>query len=305
LLHEYDIEATEDIVSVFDPIYFRVGDGEPGTPAADQSILVNPAFGGMAAEDLSVNQEGLGFLQPGDDYTLSGTTLTLTNSKFYTGQRWRIFKTPEVIKAPVNDSVVGKGFGGFVDVVSNIDYAPGHLRKLIRFSGTGNYTFPAGVNLPIGYNHVFQNFGQSGSAPEINFDNGILIYGTTPKSFLALPFGSTVWLTWDGTHWNFTVNGVVVSSSVVPKPGDIVGQGVFTIGDVPGTDTGYTVTHGLGLNYSYRVLGSIRSNNSNHARDNTVTWAWYDALADSFKLTMQEIYGEAQDIAFDYVLVKI
>jgi len=305
LLHEYDQEPSEDIVTIFDPIYFRVGDGQPNTPAADQSVLVNSALGGSTAEQLSVSQEGLGFLQPGDDYVLSGVTLTLTNSKFYTGQRWRIFKTPKAVTNPVHDSVVGKGFGGFVDVVSNIDYVPGHLRKLVRFSGTGNYTFPAGVSLPIGYNHVFQNFGQVGSAPQINFDNGTLLYGVTPKSTLVLPFGSTVWLTWDGTHWNFTVNGVIESSSTVPVSGDIVGHGLYSIGDVPAADTIYTVNHGLSLGYAYRVLGSMRSNSTDHSKDNSVIWAWYDPQPNLFMLTMKEFTAETQNILFYYVLIKV
>jgi len=305
LLHEYDVQPTVDVVTVFDPIYFRVGDGGADTPAADQPDLVNSAFVGLAAEELSVSQEGLGFLHPGDDYTLYDDTLSLEGTVFETDQRWRIFKNPVVITNTVNDSVVGKGFGGFVDVVANIDYSASHLRKLIRLSGTGNYTFPLAADIPIGYTHHFVAFGTEGSSPQINFSNGTLLWGATPKSFLVVPFGSTCAFTWDGTNWNCILNDIK-TGTVAPASGDVISQGSYHIGDVSAgaVDTFATITHGLALAYSYKVLATLRGTTASVLNDNNVGWVIYDLQPSYFKVALQEFRTGVQDITLDWVIIK-
>ena len=47
LLHEYNVEPTSDIVTIFSPIQFKVGDGGDDTPEADQSICVTPELAGL------------------------------------------------------------------------------------------------------------------------------------------------------------------------------------------------------------------------------------------------------------------
>jgi hypothetical protein len=304
-LHEYDVQPTADNVTLFDPIFFVVGDGGTYTPITDSSTLSNPAFDGLEAKDITIFQRGNGPLVPLVEYTISGSAVTLINGDVFSiNTPWYVLKKPAIVTNPVNDSVVGKGFGGFVNIAVDTDYSASHLRKLIRFTGTGNYTFPVGANIPIGYNHSFNNFGVNPSTPRVNFSNGTLLYGGSPKSFIEVPFGSTVTFTWDGVNWNMTENGISDTEVTSPVSGDIVGQGNYNIGDLPSGDPTYTITHGLSLGYSYRVLGSIRSLNPVHARDNTITWAWYEPLPNSFKITLQEIYGEAQNISFDWILVK-
>ncbi len=234
---------------------------------------------------------------------MTAPVVSLIGTDFQDAQGWTIIKKPSIVTTPVNDSVVGKGFGGFIDVVADIDYAASHLRKVIRFSGTGNYTFPVGAEIPLHYNHVFNNFGTEGSTPQINFNNGLLLYGASPKSSLIVPFGSTVWLTWDGTNWNCTVMqaGAV---STGPVAGDVVGLGSYVMGDVATGDNYFTVTHGLAIPYAYRVFGVLRGTSATKAADNICNWAVFDLLNNSFKVTITEQYNGVQNITFDYELKK-
>jgi len=305
LLHEYDRQPTVDTTTIFDPIYFRVGDGGTYTPVSSTNYISNPEFDGLTAEQLSICQEGLGFILPAVDYTLAGPMLSLIGSTFEDGQRWYITRKPEVITTYVNDSVVGKGFGGFLDVVANIDYVPGHLRKLIRFSGTGNYTFPSGASIPVGYIHSFNNFGTTGSLPQINFSNATLLYNGAPKSSMVVPFGSTFAVTFDGTNWNCILNDIKVASSG-PVIGDIIGMGNYFVGDVSATapDTFITVAHGLSIVGPYKVLGTLKGTFASRLNDNNVSWSAYDYTPDNFKLGLQEWAAGIQNIGFDYVLVK-
>jgi len=305
LLHWYDEQPKEDTITLFDPIFFKVGDGGTYTPITDSSTLSNPAFAGLEAKDLTIYQQGYMPLLPVIDYTISGNDVTLINGTvFELDQPWYILKRPQIITTPVNDSVVGKGFGGFIDVVADIDYIPGHLRKLIRLSGTGNYTFQVSTPVPIGYNHHFVNFGAEGSTPQINFSNGTLLWGSTPKSFLVIPFGSTVCFTWDGTHWNCTMNDI--KTSAVPVAGDVIGMGNYIIGDVSATgpDTFVTVVHGLGIVGNYKVFGTLKGTYASRYTDNNVTWSAYDYTANDFKISLQEWAAGIQNLGFDYILIK-
>jgi hypothetical protein len=303
-LHQYSIQPTENIVSVFDPVYFRVGDGGSGTPVAGQPLYVNAIFAGVTSSDIEIWQEGLGFLLPEIDYELAGTTVTLLNTNvFEEGQRWYIKRKTIIVTNPVNDSVVSKGFGGFLDVTANINYDPAHLRKLIRFSGSIGYTFPMGADIPIGYNHTFTNFGIEAGMPAINFSNGTLLYGSIPRSFLILPFSSTGTFTWDGTNWN-VIQLDIVGASAGPISGDIVGQGSSYLGDILGPDQNYTITHGLGITYGYKVFATLRGTDTSKRFDNDCTWALHSYTSSGFKLTIQERNGGIQNLTLDYVLIK-
>ena len=306
LLHWYDVQPTVDTVALFDPIYFQVGDGGTNTPAAGQNQLINPAFIGSVAADLSIYQEGFAFLIPGVDYNLTYNTVLLTSTFFDNGQRWRIFKKPVVLTTPVNDSVVGKGFGGFVNVVADISFDVTHLRKLIRLSGTGNYSFNNSLILPIGYNHHFTHFGTEGTTPRINFFNASLNWGASSKSFLYMTFGSTACFTWDGTQWNCTMNSIKDSTVVAPVSGNIIANGETYVGDVSATgrDTLITVTHGLGIGYAYRVFGNLKGTIPSLLNDNNVTWTAYDYQANSFKVALQEFASGVQNITFEWFLMK-
>jgi hypothetical protein len=86
----------------------------------------------------------------------------------------------------------------------------------------------------------------------------------------------------------------------------IAGSGVFNVGDVPGGDPEYTVTHNLNIVGLYIVHGSIMSNNSaTYYLNNKVSWTWYAPLANSFKFSLQELSGEVQDLSFAWTIIKL
>jgi hypothetical protein len=304
LLHQYDQNPTEESISFFDPIYFRVGDGGTYTPAAGQQSMTNPAFAGLAAEDLSIFQPGFAFLHPIDDYTILGSTLNLVNTLFDNGQPWRIFRKP-VATAIIHDSVVGKGFGGFVDVSASVNYVPAHLRKLIRLSGNVAYTFDNSALLPVGYIHKFTNFGIESGLPQIQFFNANLLWGATPKAYLNLPFGSTAAFTWDGTNWNCIENDIKVSAVTVPISGDVIFAGSYTLGDVQALDNIFTVNHGLNITFPYRVRSFLKGTQATWRFDNNCWHVYFNPTANSFRFSVQEASDGIQNLTYEYELVKI
>jgi hypothetical protein len=79
---------------------------------------------------------------------------------------------------------------------------------------------------------------------------------------------------------------------------------IFNIGDVPAGDPLYTVNHDQHIVGNYMVIGSYKTN-SNYASNNKMPlFTWFNALADSFQFSLQEISGEVQDISLSYILVK-
>lgn len=301
-LHEYDVLPTVDTVTVFDPVCFVVGDGGTYTPASGSSVIINPMFSGLSENEVMISKEGFRSLLPVTEYTNSGDSISLLGGiTMATGEGWYILLLPKVITTPVNDSVVGKGFGGFVTISTNTDYTASHLRKLIRLSGTGDYTFPVAANIPIGYLHQFNNFGTNPSTPKINFSNGTLLYDGSPKSFIDMPFGSTACFTWDGANWNCIQYYTAIATPAV----EIVAKGSYYFGDLAVGDNLTTITHGLALGYSYRVLGSLRSTIPTWAASNNCWWTYLNVLPNSFQVSVQEALGSGtQDITFDYIIVK-
>lgn len=301
LLHQYSVQPTESVVTIFDPIYFRVGDGGVNTPEANQPVYTNPAFAGLTAQRIEIWQEGFGFLFPDFDFELAGSSVTLLNTvQFESNQRWYMKRKP-VIENAVNDSVVSKGYGGFIDIIADTDYTAEHLRKLIRLSGNGNYSFPALAAIPIGYIHTFSNFGINPSTPQINFLNGNLLFASVPKSFLIIPFGGTASFTWDGTNWNCIQSNIIDTS---PVSGDILGQGSFYMGDILGIDIVYIVTHNLSIAYPYKIMGMLRGTEATKSVDNDCTWNTFSYTGNSFKINIQERNGGVQNLTFDYIIIK-
>jgi len=128
-----------------------------------------------------------------------------------------------------------------------------------------------------------------------------LLWGNTTKTEIEVPFSATVEFVWDGTSWNCTQYAIPFIPSV--SSNDIIATGRFVLGDV--SEGTATVAHNLNLPYPYRVFGQIYSRNTNHLRDNTVCHCVHDMTANSFKFSVQEIFGEVQVIDFDWMIVKI
>jgi hypothetical protein len=314
LLHEYNVEpTTEDIVSVFDPIRFKIGDGGPNTPAANSSVCTTPELAGLLETDFLIFRANYGPLFPTTHFTFNtgDGSWELNSPDIFNGEgggeEFTIVRLPKAVTGIVNDSVVGKWFAGFVDVSSNTAYASTHLRKLIRFSGSPEYTFSGSI--PIGYVFCFQHFGSTGTA-KINFNNGTLLYAGTPKASIDIPRYTEAAFVWDGTNWNvvYMTDSDWVNGSSTPTPGTVLGLGRFLCGDVPAGDPLYTIAHNLNISGDYMIIPTIESNNpANYAKNNKMGVAWHHHATDKpnkVYVSLQEISAEAQDLYIAWVIIK-
>lgn len=319
LLDKYTGNPTTNVVNLFTPIRFRIGDGGTYTPAAGATAYVNPNMAGLAATDYIAIRTGYGPVIEAihiANNVLGGFQLLQVGDVFSgdPAEEWTIIRQPQVITNYVNDSVVGKQWGPtagnanmYVDVSSAVSCALTHLRKLIRLAGSAAvYSFDVGYVPPVGYPFRVTNFGAyvPGSAfPKVKFNNAPLLWGNTTKTELEIPPTGTAEFVWDGTSWNCSMYMQIPSTT--PVANDIVYSGVYVIGDL--SENLFTITHGQNLAYAYKAIVMIMSLNSNHGRDNTVCFAIRDAsfTANSFQVTMQEVFGEVQNVNLRYWLVKI
>jgi hypothetical protein len=314
LLHEYNVEPLTDVVTTFTPIQFKIGDGGPNTPAANQAICTTPELIGLAETDFLILRANYGPLFPTTHFTFtSGTGEWELNSPDQfngegSGEEFTIIRLPKTVSTVVNDSVVGKLFAGFVDVSADTPYSATHLRKLIRFNGSPVYTFSGSI--PIGYIHCFNHMGSTAGTATINFSNGTLLYKGSPKASLSIPRGTEAAFTWDGTNWNavYINESTWVDGAGTPVAGTILGTGRFLIGDVAAGDPLYTITHNLNISGDYMIVPTIETNNAaNYTKNNKMGIAWHHHATDKANkvyVTLQEISGEVQDLYIAWVIIK-
>lgn len=309
-LHKYNEEPKVDVVTLFDPIQFKIGDGGTSTPAALSSDYINPDLAGLAAKDYLVYRKGAGFLTEGVDYgnnsTPGGFSLLVSGDRFDDQEEFLILRVPNLVSTPINDSVVGKQFGGFVDINSATDYDPSHLRKLIRLSSVdAQYKFPAalGTDVPIGYVFRFNNFGVDGESAKVIFENAPLLWGSAPKAELEIPFSSTVEFTFDGANWNCTMFNSIPAAAVAPA-GIIKYMGTKDVGDVPNDDVLINVVIPNQGSGNYKVAGTLVGYGADWDKDNDVMWIITDKQATSFKLSLRQITRNTQNLKFDFVIIS-
>lgn len=313
LLHFYEAEATQDVVTIFDPIFFKIGDGGEFTPAAGSREYVNPVLAGLGDLDYLINRNNYGILFPNIHYETDGANdkfvLLDPNDQFNENEEFVIIRKTSHVSSVVNDSVVGKWFGGFVDVAADTSYSSTHLRKLIRFSGSCEYTFEADDNIPIGYAFVFQHYGVEGTC-KVNFLNADLLWAGSDKTEIDIPSYSEAAFVFDGSKWNvvYLCDSSWMNEADDPVAGDILGTGKENIGDVPAGDNLYTITHNKGIVGDYNVMGSIFNNDSGtHFRNNKMGWSWHHHPTDKpnkFIISVQELAGEVQTLSFAWLLIK-
>lgn len=315
LIHEYNAEPKVDVVTVFDPIQFKIGDGGPYTPAADSNSYTNPILENLVAADYLIHRNNYGFLFDQVHYEVTdsatGTWGLLTTDVFGDGEEFTIQMKPKAVSTVVNDSVVGKWFKGFLDVSANTSYSNTHLRKLVRFSGSPEYTFLITDNVPIGYMFAFQHYGSAGTA-KVKFQNGTLLWAGSPKASIDIPRYSEGGFVWDGTNWNvvYLCDSTWANAASVTYPvNSIVASGNFSIGDVGAGDPQWEITHSKNIPGDYNVLLSIKSNNAaTYFRNNKMGSTWWHHATDKpnkFWVSLQEISGEVQDLSITWVIVKL
>ena len=312
LLHEFIVEPLTDVVTAYSPIYFKIGDGGANTPVAGTDTYTNSILVGLGDDDYTVYRNGYGVLHPNRHYTTSsvgGSFELVAPDVFGDEEEFLIQRKSVVIQTPVNDSVVGKWFAGFIDVSADTVYSNTHLRKLIRFAGTCKYTFQALSQVPVGYMFAFQHFGTAGTGT-VEFLNGPLKWPGGDVTSRAIPSRCEAGFVWDGTKWNvvYMVQSTWADGTT-PQPGQTLGVGRYAVGDVPSGDPLYTITHNLAISGDYLVFWSLETQNAaNYHRNNKVCGAWHHHATDKankFHITLQEITGEVQDVNIVWMLVKI
>jgi hypothetical protein len=318
LLHEYNVEPLNDMLTVFDPISFKIGDGGVNTPGSGTNQYINILLNGLNADDYTVFRNNYGFLIEGTHYNNSSDPVnggfTLAGGDVFGDSEEFWVHRKSVVNAIVNDSVVGKWFKDFFNIAGNINYDATHLRKLMRFQGAFNYTFA--INPPVGYAYVFQNF--SAADGKIIFANAPLEWGAVDKSEIIVPRYCECAFAFDGLRWNvvyFSSTAFMNDASAV-QPGQnvaagnfLVATGGFSDGDVPAGTTVYTVTHNLNITGDYLVLASVKTNNPAVVNNNTtvmVAWHHHATLKkDKFHLALRETNPLAQNVSISWLIVKL
>lgn len=313
LLHEYNVEPTADLVTVFDPIRFKIGDGEPNTPAADTDTCTTPELAGLEETDFIIFRANYGPLLPTVHFTFNtgDGSWQLVSPDIFSGEgggeEFTIVRLPQAISTVVNDSVVGKWFSDFLDINSNTSYASTHLRKLIRLSGSPEYTFSGSI--PIGYVFCFQHFGSAGTAT-VKFNNGTLLYAGSPKAEIDIPRYTEGAFVWDGTNWNivYMVDSSWVNTAGPAAAGTILGVGTYNVGNVAAGDPIYTIEHNLNISGDYMVQFSLETNNiADFTKNNRIGGTWVHHATDKankFYVSLQELASETQNLSIAWVIIK-
>jgi hypothetical protein len=314
LLHEYNAEPKNDIVTVFDPIQFKIGDGGTNTPAANQNTAVTPQLIGKTTSQFLINRNNYGILIPVihfSFYPATGTWVLAGLDQFGANEEFAIILLPKAVNTVVNDSVVGKWFGGYVNVSSNTNYSSTHLRKLIRFSGTCTYTFQSTDTIPIGYGFVFQHFGTAAGSATIIFNNGTLLWAGSPKNNLILPRYCEACLVWDGLNWNvvYITESSFINGGSGAIPNTIIGTGETLIGNMAVGDHDYTITHSANVTGDYRVFLSFKGTASTAGSDNDTQASWYHHVSDKpnkFNVKLGKPVGSGTaNLTLCWMLVKV
>ena len=309
LLHSYDVQPTANIVTIFDPIFFKIGDGGAKTPVAGTALYANADLAGLTNTGLVITRDGIA-QYPGRHYDVDitgGFHLLVNGDQFEDTVEWVIQRKPQALVNPINDSVVGKQFGGFVTVNNvPINYIPAHLRKLIMLSGAnGQYYFPAGTAIPIGYTFRFENHGAYTAITDtatIFFNNAPLLMGNSTVTLFALPYRNIAEFTFNGTNWICTMDCRLTTQN--PPAAFISYIGTYRIGDVVSNNDVRTISIPLQSDLNYTVIGSLRSSNSNLGNDNNVSVIIGLKGLSSFMISTREYVRNIQTLDFDYILIR-
>lgn len=311
-LHKFTFEPTEDVITYYAPIYFRIGDGGANTPAVGTSQYVNGNLAGITNFQATIHRNG-GLMYPGVHFDMDpagGFGFLAVGDVFEDLGEYLIQIVPQPVARPVNDSVVGKQWGAtssgganmHVDVTTNVNYGPEHLRKLIRLSGAGQFHFT--VAPPPGYPFRFINMVAGN--PKIYFDVANLIQPGGDVDEITLPTGGIIEVVYDGAKFNMTINNTdsignmpyaAITHIDTVDVGNISFNQSFTIG-IPNQGTA-----------AYLVVGSFRSKagaaTPQKVLDCTLIHSIDVQTVDSFTVRVREEVGVNQNSLFHFAIMKI
>lgn len=317
LLHFYEAEPRIDVVTVFTPIRFKIGDAGALTPLPGTNEYIDPILDGLTTDEFIIIRNNIGALHPVTHYTFDepNTKIVLVGADvFYIDEEFTIMLQPKSISTVVNDSVTGKWFGGFVDISSPLVYIAAHLRKLFRFKATTSYSF--NIAPPASYAMVFQNEGPNANqVGTINFNIAPLLWGTGTLSSIQLPLHSEACFVYDGTNFNvvYITQSSFITDATVIKPGDTVGAGTVLFNDIPNGDTQYVLNHNLNIDGDYIIFFSRKAGTTGSApRDNDIQISWlHHASAitkkDSVILNLGDPFNVApvQQLTLCWLIIKM
>ncbi len=312
--HKYTVQPTANIVTIFDDIKFKIGDGKLNTPTAGEDTYQNDILKGFTTDQFNIYRNGYGFLFPDIHFSFdseAGVITLLNGDQFGDEEEFLIAMKPQAITNAVNDSVVGKQFGGngteteiYIDVNTTVNYDPSHLRHIIRLAGaSANYVFPTGAAIPIGYIFRVTNFGAYADPSDkgkITFDNAPLLWGNTTKTELDIQFTGTYEFEFDGANWNCTMYNVPQET---PGATIVYAQSVI-LGLMTHTDQLFTVTIPYqGALPNFRVIGNLVSLNDWN-QDNDVSFVIANKTSTSFDIGIKRYASTSKNLGFDFIIVK-
>lgn len=312
LYHEANVEPRVDLVTVFEPIRFKIGDGGTYTPAVNTGTFTHPILVGLEDGEYIVHRNGQGDLHPGGVHyntdSVGGSFSLIAPDVFGPDEEVTVKPNPIAVSTVVNDSVVAKWFGQtpasddiFLDVAANINYDAAHLRKLIRLAGSAEYSFT--IDPPIGYAFIFNKYATVGTA-KVKFVNAVCKWVNSTVNELNMPDGSELCVVFDGTVWN-----VVYYTNKTAVAPYITQAGSFNIGDAGGNITINDSQHTIPLaiaepDANYIVVGSLVSKGATMNFDNDVIPTIRDKATNSFKLLLREVTTHIQNLTFDYAIIR-
>lgn len=335
-LHEYNEEPRIDLVEIFDPIMFKIGDGNPLTPAAGTDTYTDPSLIGLADNEFLVHRNNYGYLVPVLHYAntpVTGGFQLLNGDLFNNEEEFMVQRLAKGIETTGNDPVVGKWFAGYVDVPATtaMVFDPTHLRKLIRMEGVCSYSF--NVNPPSNYAFCFQAY--NGTGPGVNvvatifFNNAPVKFNGVMEPTLTLKDNQSMAVVYDaiGGFWNVIYlsdssffiaaggGGFAPLQTVQAGRTAINLGGGYPLGDLPPGDILVSVLHGMNIVGDYLVFTSLEviPTGATPAVDNTgasnkVTHAWCHHAsnkANEFYVTLQELTSEVQKLSIAWVIIKL
>lgn len=318
-LHEYNVEPVADLLTYFTPKQFKIGTPQVSivVPNAGDTFYGDGDLGAINQEDYTVFRNNYGYLIPDLHYThipTSGFVLggfeLVAPDQFQQDEEFTIQIKP-VLQAPIHDSVVGKWFGGFHDIVADESFGPGVLRQLHRFNNGAKFTFPVGVGVPIGYGFCFQNFGSSATTSKVVFLNAPLKWGNTTKTEIDIPAYCEGMFVYDGAMWHvvYLSQSTWVNAASPTTPGQNVGIGTTHLGNVAVGDFLYDITHGLGIAGDYLVFLSCQGTAATAGKDDDIQISWYHHptnKANQFKAMIGFPNGSVgHDVTLCWLIVKI
>ena len=308
-LQEFNVLPSANTVTVFDPVYFKIGDGGTNTPAVGDVSYVNSDLAGLTNDDVTVFRNGT-LLYPSIHFNTDpggGFSFVTVGDVFGADEEYYIQRKPQVLAEYVNDSVVGKQWGAttgapnmYVDVTSSVDYVPAHLRKLIRLSNNnGKYYFRAAASVPIGYPFRFSN--QVGGTANIYFENAPLIKPGGDVSSFALISGQIAEFVYDGTKWNKTADSASTSTGYT-----ISGPYLYDCGSINPLDQAFTITIPDQGTTAYTVVGSFEGQQANFDADNDMMWTIHAAgkTNTQFRLAVRKLVAQVVILKFRYFIIK-